>query len=190
MDLLPTGAGPVGLQLLLQPVSSGVFARGACNVAATIYPMYASCKAIESEAAEKEDDTQWLMYWTIYGSLSLIEGTTDKLLSWFPYYYHAKLAFLLWLQLPQFQGAKMLYKDYMKPFILRYQPKVDRILELADQHLGWIIEARKNELIAMGATVKAGVTSILAFGKWFLDTSTEGAEAGKSKDSEDSSKPV
>ncbi|MED6124080.1 hypothetical protein PIB30_055738 [Stylosanthes scabra] len=36
----------------------------------------------------------------LYGSFSLIEVFTDKLISWFPMYYHMKFAFLVWLQLP------------------------------------------------------------------------------------------
>lgn len=37
----------------------------------TIYPMYMSFKAIESE--EKEDDTQWLIYWVIYSTFTIAE---------------------------------------------------------------------------------------------------------------------
>lgn len=46
-----------------------------------MYPVYKSFKAIETKK-ESDDDTQWLTYWTIYGALSLVEGTTDKFLSW------------------------------------------------------------------------------------------------------------
>ncbi|KAJ4714458.1 HVA22-like protein [Melia azedarach] len=35
-----------------------------------------------------------------YGSFSIAEAFADKLLSWFPMYYHLKFAFLVWLQLP------------------------------------------------------------------------------------------
>ncbi|GMH43346.1 hypothetical protein BSKO_11268 [Bryopsis sp. KO-2023] len=165
----PPGISSFGMQMFLQPGSSGVFARGACNVVGTMYPVYKSFKAIESEETN-EDDTQWLTYWTIYGALGLVEGTTDKLLSWFPYYFHAKLAFLLWLQLPHFMGAKTLYKDYMKPTLTKYQPKLDYIIEFLQQNFGWIIEANRAQLQALyGALCTAGV-SCKDFVKWFLDT--------------------
>lgn len=52
------------------------------NIAGTIYPVYSSYKAIESKDNSQEESTHWLTYWAIYGALSLIEGPSDKVLSW------------------------------------------------------------------------------------------------------------
>jgi receptor expression-enhancing protein 5/6 len=57
---------------------------------ATVYPVYASAKAIESK--DKADDTQWLSYWAVYGSLILVEYASDQALSKIPFYYHAKVS--------------------------------------------------------------------------------------------------
>lgn len=70
--------------------------------AGVVYPAYQSFKAIE----DKRDPTlneQWLTYWAMWGLLSLAESTTDDILSKLPYYYHAKFALLLWLQMPSTQ---------------------------------------------------------------------------------------
>lgn len=44
-----------------------------------------------------------LTYWVIYAGLSLVEEVEDWGLAKLPYYWHAKFAFLLWLQMPQSQ---------------------------------------------------------------------------------------
>lgn len=46
-------------------------------------------KAIESP--NKEDDTQWLTYWVVYGVFSIAEFFSDLFLSWFPFYYMLKV---------------------------------------------------------------------------------------------------
>lgn len=51
-------------------------------------------KAIESP--NKEDDTQWLTYWVVYGVFSLVEFFSDLFLSWFPFYYMLKVCCLFW----------------------------------------------------------------------------------------------
>lgn len=48
-----------------------------------------SIKAIESTA--KEDDTQWLTYWVVYGLFSVVESISDAFLFWFPFYYIGKV---------------------------------------------------------------------------------------------------
>lgn len=46
-------------------------------------------KAIESNV--KEDDTQWLTYWVVYGLFSVLEAFSDIFLFWFPFYYLSKV---------------------------------------------------------------------------------------------------
>lgn len=46
-------------------------------------------KAIESKV--KDDDTQWLTYWVVYGLFSVLEAFSDIFLSWFPLYYVSKV---------------------------------------------------------------------------------------------------
>eukprot|EP01033_Poteriospumella_lacustris_P009658 gene9658-6910_t len=77
-----------------------------------LYPAYCSIKAIESN--NKDDDTQWLTYWLVFGLFKVVESVADFLISSIPFYFLIKLAFLVYLFLPQTQGAKVVYDNVIK----------------------------------------------------------------------------
>lgn len=54
-------------------------------------------KAIET--TNKEDDTQWLMYWAVYSFFSLLEFFTDIFLFWIPFYWLLKVNFHLFVHI-------------------------------------------------------------------------------------------
>ncbi|KAL2348481.1 hypothetical protein Fmac_002481 [Flemingia macrophylla] len=119
----------VGLRLLLCPLGSNVVIRTACCTVGIALPVYSTFKAIESK--DQNAQNKCLIYWAAYGSFSLVEVFTDKFISWCPMYYHLKFAFLVWLQLPPTSGAKQLYTNHLRPFLLKHQAGVDRVLGLA-----------------------------------------------------------
>eukprot|EP00873_Tetraselmis_striata_P045940 jgi/Tetstr1/466204/TSEL_010762.t1 len=141
--IAPQGA-QAGLALLLSPASGAVVLRSACAAVGTLYPVFESLKAVESG----EGHVQWLTYWSVYGSLGLVEGACDGLLGWCPYYYHAKLAFLLWLILPRYYGAAQLYTTYGRPLFLRYRDRVDGVLQAVRGHVEAYLDAHETELRA------------------------------------------
>ncbi|GMF24152.1 unnamed protein product [Phytophthora fragariaefolia] len=66
-----------------------------------IYPAYMSFKAINTPGTG--DDTQWLTYWVVYAFFNLTESITDLVLSWIPFYFFFKIAFLVWSYHPSTQ---------------------------------------------------------------------------------------
>ncbi|XP_012584826.1 PREDICTED: receptor expression-enhancing protein 6 isoform X4 [Condylura cristata] len=97
-----------------------------CNLIGFVYPAYASIKAIESPS--KEDDTVWLTYWVVYGLFALVEFFSDLLLSWFPFYYAGKCAFLLFCMIPgSWNGAHVLYHRVIRPLFLKHHGAVDSV---------------------------------------------------------------
>ncbi|XP_061836668.1 receptor expression-enhancing protein 5 [Nerophis lumbriciformis] len=95
-----------------------------CNLIGFLYPAYISIKAIES--ATKDDDTKWLTYWVVYGLFSVAEFFADIVLSWFPFYYIGKCAFLVWCMAPTpSNGSVLIYNRIIRPFFLKNQAKID-----------------------------------------------------------------
>lgn len=116
----------VGLQLLLSPLGSNIVVRTASCSVGVVLPVYSTFKAIEEK--DPTEQQKWLVYWAAYGSFTVAEMITDKLIHWFPLYYHMKFAFLVWLQLPSADGASQLYMNYLRPFLMRHQARLDHLV--------------------------------------------------------------
>jgi len=93
--------------ILILSLASGFASQLVCTSIGCLYPAYASIKALETE--NKDDDTQWLMYWVVFASFSLMESVSDVFIGWLPFYWLGKCAFLLWCMSP-LNGAAIVYK--------------------------------------------------------------------------------
>ncbi|KAF9330877.1 ER membrane protein DP1/Yop1 [Podila minutissima] len=92
------------------------------NTIGFVYPAYRSFQALES--AGHDDDRQW----SVYGFLSILESFTDMLMYWFPFYFFLKTMFLLWLMIPTFNGATVIYTRVLRPFLAQHSSRIDHSL--------------------------------------------------------------
>ncbi|XP_048584115.1 receptor expression-enhancing protein 5 isoform X2 [Nematostella vectensis] len=120
------------------------------------YPAYQSVKAVES--VQKDDDTQWLIYWVVFASFNIVEFFSDILLSWFPLYFLTKLIFLGWCMAPvSWNGSDTLYQKVIKPFVLRHQSQIDSTLEKVGEKMDKYAKEAKEA--ATEAAIRAATES-------------------------------
>lgn len=99
-----------------------------CNLIGFVYPAYISVKAIESK--DKDDDTEWLMYWVVFAVFSVVEFFSDILLSWFPFYFLGKCVFLLWCMAPiPGNGSSVIYYNVIKPFVNKHEKDINKVID-------------------------------------------------------------
>jgi len=127
----------------------GHFAAFICNLVGFVYPAYASIHALESRS--KDDDTKWLTYWVVFAFFSTIEFFSDIIFSWFPFYWLAKVAFLIWCFLPiTGNGSMVVYNRVIRPIFIKNKSKIDNAVDQAAGFAGKALDAaqklsQKNE---------------------------------------------
>ncbi|KAK0635273.1 TB2/DP1, HVA22 family-domain-containing protein [Bombardia bombarda] len=115
---VPKAYGVIGLVSLY--FSLIVFNLGGqllTNLAGFVLPGYWSLAALFT--ANKTDDTQWLTYWVVFAFFTVLESLVS-VVYWFPFYFTFKFVFLLWLSLPAFQGAEIIFRSFLAPTLGRY----------------------------------------------------------------------
>ncbi|XP_061589485.1 receptor expression-enhancing protein 5 [Cololabis saira] len=136
-----------------------------CNLIGFLYPAYVSMKAIES--ATKEDDTMWLTYWVVYGLFSVAEFFADIFLSWFPFYYIGKCAFLVWCMAPTAaNGSVQIYTRIIRPLFLRNQAKIDNAMQKVKDEASKAADKFKDEAKKATANIMFEEKQDPASGPW------------------------
>lgn len=132
------------------------------NLACFLYPAYASYKALSISPVNSQDATRqlerWLMYWAVVGSWVGMEAVAGWFLNlWvrsgplpdhaadsafsIPFYSLFKLAFFLWLSLPQTEGSTYLFNTLLAPTFHEHEHDIDAFLSSLKTRLsGAILE--------------------------------------------------
>uniref|UniRef100_A0A803LP29 HVA22-like protein n=1 Tax=Chenopodium quinoa TaxID=63459 RepID=A0A803LP29_CHEQI len=144
----------VGLRLLLSPTGSNVVVRTACCSVGVVLPVYTTFKAIERE--DPEEQRKCLIYWAAYGSFTVAEMITDKLVYWYLSYPWfppptTKSLVVVWTASRYFEemglgGATQLYMNHLRPFLLRHQVKLDQIVGLLYGEMAKFVSVHQAEL--------------------------------------------
>lgn len=69
----------------------------------------------------------WAEYWVVLSTLYVTQFAVDFFLSWLPFYYLAKLGFILALWHPSTRLAQTLYQKALSPLAVTYEADIDRM---------------------------------------------------------------
>jgi hypothetical protein len=69
-----------------------------------------------------------LTYWVIFVIFGSLETFIQLITYWIPFYFPLKVTFLLWCMHPTFNGATMIYNNFLKDLIKKHITKVDAAL--------------------------------------------------------------
>lgn len=67
----------------------------------------------------------------MYAFFGLFEFFSDLILGWFPFYWLAKIAFLVWCFNPLTDGSMVVYSRIIRPVFLRNQSRIDNAVNAA-----------------------------------------------------------
>jgi hypothetical protein len=109
-----------------QLLGHGMLIASFSSITTILLPAYLSYKALRTN--DPAQTHPWLIYFTILALTLLFESWTLFIIGWIPFYSWLRLIFLLYLVLPQTQGAKILYLDYLEPYIVHHETQIDQFI--------------------------------------------------------------
>ncbi|KAK9422323.1 putative TB2/DP1, HVA22 family-domain-containing protein [Seiridium unicorne] len=135
-----------------------VFPKLLASIASFLFPLFASYKALKT--SDPAQMTPWLMYWSVLSCALLVESWFEFILVWVPFYAYMRLLFLLYLVLPQTQGARHLYETYVHPYLEENETQIedfiasahDRLKAAGMAYLKQAIEMLKTKVLGMPPT--------------------------------------
>ncbi|XP_041124657.1 receptor expression-enhancing protein 1-like isoform X5 [Polyodon spathula] len=134
---------------------SWIISRLVVLIFGTLYPAYSSYKAVKSK--DIKDYVKWMMYWIIFALFTTAETITDIFLSWIPFYYELKIAFVVWLLSPYTKGSSVLYRKFVHPTLTSKEKEIDDYLcQAKDKSYDALVHfGRKGLNVAATAAVTA-----------------------------------
>ncbi|KAK4145584.1 receptor expression-enhancing protein 2 [Dichotomopilus funicola] len=110
-----------------------IFAKLLSSVASFLFPLFASYKALKT--SDPAQLTPWLMYWVVLACALLVESWTDWILVWIPFYAYIRLLFLVYLVSPQTQGARVIYEEYVHPYLEENEAAIEEFIASSHERL-------------------------------------------------------
>ncbi|XP_029448642.1 receptor expression-enhancing protein 1 isoform X2 [Rhinatrema bivittatum] len=134
---------------------SWIISRLVVLIFGTLYPAYYSYKAVKSK--DIKEYVKWMMYWIIFALFTTVETFTDIFLSWFPFYYELKIAFVAWLLSPYTRGSSLLYRKFVHPTLSSKEKEIDDcLIQAKDRSYDALVHFGKRGLnVAASAAVTA-----------------------------------
>ncbi|KAM4678415.1 receptor expression-enhancing protein 2 isoform 2-T2 [Discoglossus pictus] len=134
---------------------SWIISRLVVLIFGTLYPAYSSYKAVKTKNVKEY--VKWMMYWIVFAFFTTAETLTDIILSWFPFYFELKIAFVIWLLSPYTKGSSVLYRKFVHPTLSSKEKEIDEyIAQARDKSYETMMRVGKRGLnLAANAAVTA-----------------------------------
>ncbi|CAH0391982.1 unnamed protein product [Bemisia tabaci] len=111
---------------------SSLLSRLVILVFGTLYPAYASYKAVKSKNVKEY--VKWMMYWIVFALFTCAETLTDLFFSfWFPFYYEIKILIVIWLLCPATKGSSIMYRNFVHPWLSCREEEIDEYIARAKE---------------------------------------------------------
>ncbi|KAL4923073.1 HVA22/TB2/DP1 family protein [Aspergillus undulatus] len=104
----------------------GIIADAISSILTILFPIFASYKALRS--SDPYQLAPWLMYWVVLSAILMAESWTYFIIGWIPFYSWIRLSFFAYLVLPQTQGARIMYQDYVEPFLAHHEREIEEFI--------------------------------------------------------------
>ncbi|XP_070621989.1 receptor expression-enhancing protein 4-like isoform X2 [Erythrolamprus reginae] len=115
-------------------------------------------RLLQGRAQQGRPAVRWMMYWVVFALFMATETLTDLFVSWFPFYYEIKMAFVIWLLSPYTKGASLLYRKFVHPTLSSKEKEIDH----------FILQAKER-----------GYETLVSFGKRSLNVAATAAIQGQ-----------
>ncbi|XP_051058317.1 receptor expression-enhancing protein 2 isoform X2 [Phodopus roborovskii] len=141
---------------------SWIISRLVVLIFGTLYPAYSSYKAVKTKNVKEY--VKWMMYWIVFAFFTTAETLTDIILSWFPFYFELKIAFVIWLLSPYTKGSSVLYRKFVHPTLSNKEKEIDEyITQARDKSYETMMRVGKRGLnLAANAAVTAAAKGVLS----------------------------
>ena len=111
-----------GLLICIICVYFNIFQSVITNLVGTVYPSFCTMRCIQIRGDEK---IKWLTYWVIFACFTIMDMFSPIIMKVVPFYFFAKILFLIWILLPNSNGAFLIYHIIVKRVFSSFESDID-----------------------------------------------------------------
>ena len=86
-------------------------------------------------------------YWIIYSFVHVIEYYLLIIVTFIPFYWEIKIAFILWLIAPQTRGATILYHQYVEPLLNKHETEINETIGKVGSRASVVVKDLTNQVL-------------------------------------------
>lgn len=132
----------IGILTMVFFVYCGIMEKFITNMVGTIYPVFYTIDTLEHHTG---DDKQWLTYWIVFSIFTIIDMFSGFVLKIVPFYFIAKIMFLIWCFMPNTQGATIIYNLIISRVFDAYEKDFESVTEDLKSELSSFISREKKD---------------------------------------------